>query len=256
MNNLDTIIEFQIDKAIKELDLESLILYMESKRSGGGKIVDHKLDETKQKLTIKFLENQVKENFLKKKDLHFRGFILTPIQTLSKDQCRKNDRILMFGNFKNGIENLAIELYAEHIVRNNSVIGISPSVIFQNEYFIEFESTVDFDSVQLRQIKTPKLFGSIITISETFQTNSVIGKFKNNNEDCLELDHVLSNLELHFTNKNRSGIDSYAELKVLKDFSFLIRLNDSKSVENVMKKQHVILKNAFILEEYLCFDKF
>jgi hypothetical protein len=96
--------------------------------------------------------------------------------------------------------------------------------------------------------RTPKLLGSLITISQTFQTNSVIGKFINN-EEYLEEEEVLSNLELNFTNKNRSGIDSYAELKVLIKFLYLICLNDSKSVEYVMKKEHVILRKKFILEE-------
>jgi hypothetical protein len=251
MNDLDTIIEFQIDKKIDELDLESLILYLESKRSGGGDIVEHKLDETKQKLTVKFLEKEIKENLLKKNDLAFRGFRLTPI---SKDKCAKNEKILLFGNFKDGIDKLAIELYAEHIVRNNSVVAILPSIIFQNEYYITFESKIDFNSVQMLHKRTPKLLGSLITISQTFQTNSVIGKFINN-EEYLE-EEVLSNLELHFTNKNRSGIDSYAEMKVLNKFLYLICLNDSKSVENVMKKEHVILRKKFILEECLCIDKF
>jgi hypothetical protein len=102
--------------------------------------------------------------------------------------------------------------------------------------------------------RTPKLLGSLITISHTFQTNSVIGKFINN-EEYLEKEEVLSNLELDFTNKNRSGIDSYAELKVLSKFLYLICLNSSKSVENVMKKEHIILRKKFILEEYLFIDK-
>jgi len=108
MNNLDTIIEFQIDKKIDELDLESLVLYLESKRSGGGDIVEHKLDETKQKLTVKFLEKEIKENLLKKNDLVFRGFCLTSIQLLSIDKCAKNEKILLFGNFKDGIDKLSM----------------------------------------------------------------------------------------------------------------------------------------------------
>jgi hypothetical protein len=108
MNNLDSIIEFQIDKKIDELDLESLVLYLESKRSGGCDIVEHKLDETKQKLTVKFLEKEIKENLLKKNDLVFRGFRLTSIQLLSKDKCAKNEKILLFGNFKDGIDKLSM----------------------------------------------------------------------------------------------------------------------------------------------------
>lgn len=243
----DNKVQFQANKELNDKDLELIVLFLENRhKSGGGDISEYYLNDTKRLLTVTFADEDARERVKAKKSLVFKEITLRVIQEFNPNACEKYNNMLIMTNLSNDVDQLAIELYAEHLVQNNEIKSVNKSVVLNgNTYYIEFKKPFEIAKVNERHAKKSSLFGNVIKLFEAYKMNSVIGKFEDEkNQPKLDF------LELHFTNAKKSAIDEYLMLHKLDEKFYVLRLNSYDDVKNVLGRKHEIQKNNLILEEY------
>lgn len=245
---LSKTIELYSNVKIEEEDLDVIKLYLENKRcSGGGEIVEFKLNDFKRILTVQYEEKRIRDRVLSKKSLKILRYSFKIRSGLEKRDYDLDPKTLILRNVAHRDDILdIISMFAENLVcpdnEENLVESISQSKIFKTEtYYLKFKFEFDYEKLEKRLARKPKLFDRKVEIYRAFLTNSIVMRMAESESLNTEL------IDLHFTNKRRSGITSY-EYLTEKDPFIILNLNSMDSVNACLALKHEISKKELFVE--------
>jgi hypothetical protein len=244
---LSKTIELYSNVKIEEEDLDVIKLFLENKRySGGGEIAEFKLNDFKRILTVQYEEKRIRDRVLSKKSLKILKYSFTIRSGLEKRDYDLDPKTLILRNVAHRGDLDIILMYAENLVcpdnEENQVESISQSKIFKTEtYYLKFKFEFDFEKLEKRLARKPKLFDRKVEVYRAFLTNSIVMRMAENESLNTEL------IDLHFTNKRRSGITSY-EYLTEKDPFIILNLNSMDSVNACLALKHEISKKELLVE--------
>ena len=246
-SSLSKTIELYSNVKIEEEDLDVIKLFLENKRcSGGGEIAEFKLNDFKRILTVQYEEKRIRDRVLSKKSLKILKYSFTIRSGLEKRDYDLDPKTLILRNVAHRGDLDIILMLAENLVcpdnEENQVESISQSKIFKTEtYYLKFKFEFDFEKLKKRLARKPKLFDRKVEVYRAFLTNSIVMRMAENESLNTEL------IDLHFTNKRRSGITSY-EYLTEKDPFIILNLNSMDSVNACLALKHEISKKELLVE--------
>ncbi len=249
MENEDTIpVELFSNVPINEDDLDIIVMFLEnSKRSGGGNIIEFKLKENNRILSVKFEENLVRERILNRKTLKFKNYIFSIRLPFEKKEYPLDTKTIILRNFRENIDLDIVELYAESLVCNdneeNEVVSVEQSKMFSvKTFFVKFKFDFEMEKVEKNLLRKSTVHGNRIELFRAYLTNTLIIRMEDRRENPnLEL------VELHFTNKKRSGISSYEYLNEKEPF-VILTLDSNQSIEKCLEIKHEISRKPLLVE--------
>jgi hypothetical protein len=242
--NDDNWVEIQITPPIKKEnsdDLEVILLFLQNKRrSDGGDLEEYRLNDNKSTLTVLYKDNEAKTRVLARRVFTFGDYTLVASEPFSETLQKVNHKVLILRNISN-TDHLFITLYAENIVPDNEIVEISTSKIFPETFYIKFENDFDYSTVEERHQKRSVFRNRTIQILKAYQTKSIVCVQDNRQEILYDL------IDLHFTNKKRSGVDSYFSIKEKKPF-VIIQFETDDQVNAVLSRKHDLCKQELLVE--------
>ena len=233
------------NRNIENKDLEFVNLFFENpKLSGGTDTNSHLYNPQTYNLCLNYKINECKEEILRRQKFTYRSYSFTSTQKdLLMSQFDKLNRAIILSNIDITNEDLSVvELYAEYLVPDNSIVNLTISKIVPNTYYIEFKDEFNFDTVLKRYKKRQQLRQIPIYLYEAFNTNVLLLDLKLNfNQEKLE-----NYLDERFNN----GTKSYWQLPFKKRNPIaFITINDDSYMKKVLNLKDKIDGQQVVLEK-------
>lgn len=244
---------FELNRTLDERDLDVLTLYLENKKqSGGGDIlkIDKNGESSKRTLTVAYEETDAQERILAKKFFKFQNYFLRSSENGHKrnDLYALDTNKIILSNFEPNEEDLVVQMYAEYLLPDNSVIDVECMQMISNSFCITFQDKIDFERLNLRYNKKQKLRNRQIQLLNAFKTDTlIIGK---KSGKIPEIDNVYNKLHENFPSTLKSDMKPFMFIE--KTGKFIVCQFEDSNIELLAK---IILKEKkFIFDQCLNFD--
>lgn len=159
----------ELNESLDSKTIIDLEIYLRKNFNDEGILIEHKIDH----FLVQTDKIETKKSILNQKHVFFQDYKLLASEHGYKnnESYTKDESILIIENIENDL--LIVKMYADHL-QPGSESEIIGSKLFQNTFYITYDSDLDKQILKTRFEKKPILGGRKIELKESFKTLSVI----------------------------------------------------------------------------------
>lgn len=253
-------------------DLEFIILlFQNEKHTGGGDMLNYKLNSQRNMIEINYVSNESKQEVLKRKYFTYQEYYYfqscdnNGTSNLASDfidiseydrnfnQYSTISNTLVIENINKNEDSFNIELYINYLVPMNPIKNVSHSNIYENVIYVIFENDIDFTLLKQKYQEKSTLRNKEIKYYQAYSINSLLVKL---NSTYIN-DNLKHNLDKYFKYDacNNNSFTSHWQIayKLYNDLFIIVKFSNNLAKYEFLDKhftESYIYNNIFIEHNY------